>query len=1192
MKLKRLCLSGFKTFADRTEIELSEGITAVVGPNGCGKSNIADAILWALGEQNPRLLRGTDSREFVFAGAERRRPLGMAEVQVVVDNSDGSMPIEFAEVAIARRIYRSGESRYSINGVACRLKDIVDLFLDTGMGRGAYSFITQSEVDAVLSARPEDRRELLEEAAGVQKYRTRKRESLRKLETAELNMTRINDIVGELERQREPLQGQAVKAERYLAATERLRSVEVDLLIAEIHRCDYELYAARTDRDDCISGVRELDERLANLERDASRARESLAEAEKEQEAASLSRQGAATQVERTEHQLQLTLERELNARETAQTLEMEMHALAEREQALTETLKRERSALQRAQSAEEERRSELKAARLRLSELDEAVSRAEALGRDQALAQKRLLAERAARESALAACRTRIDEAGRRLAELEDERERAGLAAAAAEERRRTAEEHAADLRKALRQAEAAHRDALGRRRDAEDALERAEAEAASVRRRMIERRSRLETLKEMQAAGEGLFQGVRAVLRASRDGALSGEYSAVVDILTVPEPLRTAVDVALGSSAQNIICASAAEARSAIEWLKSGRRGRATFLPLDSVEPPPKPAIPKSAQTRGLVGIGSDVVSTAAKFRRAVDLLLNRVVLVEDLDAAMKVARSLSGWSRIVTLEGELLTPGGAVTGGAGAGRGPQLVNRKGEIDDLTAETQRLGEELQAKEEAVAGAQQTVSEAAERAQEASEANSQAATGSMAAERDLDAAQREATAIRSRVEDIEAQQRRVAATLEQVEAESRTWEAALTADRDEDSAFDEALEAAQKQAADCAGLAAAARGEVTRIEVELGRLGEQVRALRRSASAAETGLAETQGARRSRQQKREALGRALAEAERTRDELTAAGAEARAKLEECTKVHDVWRTERSKRLDASFQISGTIKETTARRSQTMDALHDADLKTARLEVWLSQVSQRLNEEYGMTPEEALAAPEPPEMDRDTVNEIARLRREIRAMGNVNTGAADEFRRLTERHEFLCAQRGDLEVACASLRETIAEIDRSTRAVFTATYEAVAAEFQRLFARLFDGGETQLVLTKPDDLLETGIEVIVKPPGKRSQNLSLLSGGERALTAVALLFSLLAVRPSPFVLLDEVDASLDGQNVERFVELVQDFSRGTQFVVITHNPTTMEGAPRWYGVTMQEPGVSRVISYLPLPSPQPAASEA
>lgn len=1181
MKLRRLSLAGFKTFADKTDIELGDGVTAVVGPNGCGKSNIADAILWVLGEQNPRLLRGSETRDFIFSGSDRRKPLGMAEVRLTVDNADHALPVEFAEIEVSRRVYRSGESRYAINGTQCRLKDIVDLFLDTGMGRGAYSFISQSEVDAVLSAKPEDRRELFEEAAGVQKYRARKREAMRKLEQAEANLTRINDIVHELERQREPLRSQAGIAERYITMTERLRTIEVGVLISEIQRADYELYAARRDRDLDIAAVSEYDDRLAGMERQGLTVRERLAEAESELETAGLSRQGATTSVERAAHQLQLTLERAANAEATAATLESDIRDLTAREQEAEASAKKDRAALERLVTSDHERRGALTKARTRLEAAQAVVAEIERAGRDRAQEQRRLQAERTGREAALAACTARLDECERRLHDL------AGEVAGHAETVAQAAQaDEIAQGRVAALEADASASASRASEqaevvRGADGARARVAAEADAMRRRSVEIGARLKTLREIHESGEGLFQGVRSVLQAARSGELKGTYHTVVDVLGTPERIRTAIEVALGADAQSLICARDSEARDAVAWLKAERKGRATFLPLTLMDPPPSMRAGDLANTPGAIGVAADLVEFENDVAPAIRLLLGRVVVLEHVDAAITASRKLRGWRRLVTVEGETLSPGGALTGGSLPAKAGHLVSRKGEMDDLARDLAATDAELAALQHSTEAAQADLDRAKAQAAAASEAANRQASALLEARRDAASAQRELAAARSRADDLAAEALRTEHARDALAREQGEWQAALAAHEAKDSRLDGDIAEAETRALKAAHVCDEARRAVVELEIESGRLSEQVRAARIALERAERSVADTRADRLAKQAQREQAARSIAEAESGRAVLESAGVAARERLDECEQVYERWRVERQSRLQESFTLAETIKETTERRRVTMENLHEEELRIARLEVRMAQHAQRLTEDYSMTLEEALAAPDPGEMDRDTLNEIVRLRRELRAMGTVNTGAAEEFRRLTERFDFLEGQRSDLQSASASLRETIAEIDLSTRAVFMETFEAVSAEFRRLFRRLFGGGDTRLELTDPDDLLETGIEVIAQPPGKRSGSLALLSGGERALTAAALLFSFLAVKPSPFVVLDEVDAPLDGPNVEKFAGLVADFARDTQFLIVTHNPTTMESAPRWYGVTMQEPGVSRVVSFCP-----------
>jgi chromosome segregation protein len=1180
MQIKKLQLVGFKTFAEKTEIEIGEGLTAVVGPNGCGKSNIADAILWVMGEQNPRLLRGSDSRDVIFTGTDRRKPLGMAEVRLTVDNSDKSLPVDFAEVTVTRRIFRSGESQYLLNNAPCRLKDIVELFLDTGIGRGAYGFVSQSEIDAVLSARPEDRRELFEEAAGIAKYRVKKREAVRKLESAEGNLNRIRDIVYELEQQRAPLEAQAEQARRYLTLTERLQQIEVDLLVADVQKTDYELYASRQDREMDLESVQKLDGDLAVMERESGAVGERLAEAERELETARHAHQSALTGVERTESQLQLAQERGLSSERSAETLDAELQSLSSQLSALRKEIDAQTGVLAKTEAEEALKREAFAAAKARLKELESALLDAVRRSEDYQGAIRKMADQRAQREAALAACRSRLTETEARLARLDSDLEVAQSQFTDAEGKVDAARTNLTALQEKLAKLQARRSELEAERRQTQDAHSQDRVKLDAARRLLAERSSRLSTLTELQESGEGFYQGVRAVLTAVRQKNLGGHYTPVVDLLTVPEDLRIAIEVALGASAQDIVCDTEAEAKAAIEWLKAQRAGRATFLALPLLRPGTSMDPAALRGFNGLLGVAAERVSADARYKVVLQLILGRVVLAEQMDAAVNAAKRLQGgWSRIVTLDGELLTPGGALTGGSLGGRGAHLVGRKGEIDDLNRALPAVRADVESLSAAVEeGTKKTAAlDAAitEIGREIAAAGAEVA----AAERDLNSAQRELARLTTVRNDTEAEGVRLKDAVAALRKEESDWSAAVEAGRAEDTTADDAIAAAQEEARTLTVSRDEARTKAVALEVENGRLLEKRNGLRRELTGNQEDLRQMESAYATRQMQRELAGSQFADADAMQRELAKRLVDARAHLAECEAKLSVWLEKRQTLLTENAEKAAAIKELSRQRSETMQHIHDAELKIARMEVRLSQAVQRLGDEYGITQEEALARPEVTDIERDTVNEVTRLRREIRQMGQVNTGAVEEYERLTERHDFLAGQREDLEKARASLLATINEIDESTRGTFMDTFNAVAEEFAKLFNRLFGGGTTKLILTNPDDLLETGIEVIAQPPGKKPQHLSLLSGGERALTAVALLFSFLAVRPSPFVLLDEVDAPLDGANVEKFVNLVKDFSEKTQFLIITHNPTTMEAAPRWYGVTMKDPGVSSILSY-------------
>lgn len=1199
MQLKKLQLLGFKTFADKTEIAIDQGLTAIVGPNGSGKSNIVDALLWVLGEQNPRLMRGSSAQDVIFAGTDKRRALGMAEVKLTVDNSDRTLPIDFAEVTITRRVYRSGESQYLLNNAQCRLKDIVELFLDTGVGKGAYSFVSQSEIDAVLSARPEDRRELFEEAAGIKKYRVKKREALRKLESAEANLLRVRDILHELEEQREPMERQALSARRYVGLQERLHEIEVGLLVSELKKADYELGAARTERDDDQTALLKYDADLAHLERLSEEIGARLGHTETELERARQTQQDAAQIVERTQSQLALMNERGQSARRSEESLARELAELADRAARLAASMEIHQGDQNEAEGAENTARHEWAAQRASLKELESAVTQAMRDMETRQSERVRLAQERAGREAALKAASERLTEAQSRAERLRGESDTLENVIVDAQNRHTQAQSLKAQRSEERDSKTQLRRGVEERQRQAQTNQARTRAELEAARRSLAEQSARLSTLTELQENHEGFYQGVRAVLNAHKRGQLRGHYKAVVDLLSVPEPYRVAIEVALGGSLQDVVTLTEAEAKAGIGWLKDNRAGRATFLAVPLLRPGQRISPPAALEAqrhrgkaeegtrgRGEEGIGQgsvqcglDIVEYAPEYETVALYLLGRVLVVDTMEDAIAASRRLSGWSKIVTLEGELLSPGGALTGGSLQGKGAHLVGRKGEVDDLRGrlpalrdEAERLAAQVEAN---TRGGQQLEAERGELLKEEARLGAEIATQDGA----LASLEREQKRLAGERHNREGARAALDAQIAALQNDTARLSVLLAAGQVENTTSDDALAALNDETRALIARRDECRARATTLEVEAGRLREKREGLARALGADRATLAALQNQHTHKHRQRDQAATQGADATAEHARLTTQLGAAREHLQVVETEWADWRELRQKQQAESADANTAIKDIVQRRTNVTKNLHDVELRLARLEVQASQAAERLQEEYNIARAEALTRPDDTVVDRNTAMEVGRLRRELRGMGQVNTGAIAEYERLTERFDFLTEQRADLDKGRAALLATIADIDDSTKGVFMQTFEAVRGEFDRLFRQLFEGGSTKLILTNPDDILETGIEVIAQPPGKKPQHLSLLSGGERALTATALLFAFLSVKPSPFVLLDEVDAPLDGANVEKYTHLVREFSQRSQFLLITHNPTTMEAAPTWYGVTMREAGVSSVLSY-------------
>ncbi len=1189
MRLKRLTLHGFKTFADKTEIEFAPGVTAIVGPNGSGKSNLTDSLLWVLGEQKASSLRASRAQDVIFAGSARRKPMGMAEVSLTIDNEDRVLPLDFAEITVTRRVYRSGEGEYLINKTPCRLRDITDLFLDTGVGRDAYAIVNQSEVDSVLSARPEDRRELFEEAAGIKKYRVKKREAQRKLEHTEANLVRIRDILSEIGRQLAPLEAQAATARRYQELTERLREIEVGLLAADYKRFRDELEELARQAEEGTAEAERLRAEVSSLEAEALTLGRRIADAEAEMENARLQQQNAMTRVERAEGQIALAAERRAGAQRAAETLASDLATLSEEKARWNAEADAHSKAAREAEARAAAMARELEAAETAARTADRALADISRTVAGQQADYLELARRLAGQKAELEAVRARIAQRAAEVAEAEGRAARRELEAAEAAGQADALETEVRGAQAALDAARAtlAEEREPARQRAAEAVTEVAEARSA-LERRLAGQVARLRTLEETEAAQEGYFAGVRSVRRAADSGRLTGRYVLVADALRVPAHMDTAVEVALGASLQDIITDTERDAKEAIRFLNETRGGRATLLPLDALRAPDVPDSLRRAakQFTGVLGSAADLVDFDADFEPAVNVLLARILIVDDLDTATRVARHLHSerasrdWAKIVTLGGEVVVPTGAITGGTQAqGRpGPNLLGRKREITELTDAVARgrheadllKEQEITARADADA-ARQAVRDAEAAISAAREALADAERRAHARRADADRLAREAAGLRERLKALT--EGGAADT-----ARERELSEALAAAGSQDAGAQVTREELQKRQAALAVERDEAQARARALGVELAGLRERARALAREAERAREGALRATLSAEERTKRAEEAREVLAREEagdearqRERDAARSALSEAVAQLER-------WRESRKSLLDQNFAISERVKAAARGAQEAADRAQAARVRAARVEAQAEAVGQRLLDEYDLHPDSAVALTGGAPVDRDTAQEIGRLRREIKSLGTVNVAAIAEYEEVSERHRFLTEQKADLETARDRLIVAIAEIDESTRGVFYETYQAVSYAFSRLFTRLFGGGSTELVLTDPENILETGIEIVAQPPGKKRQSLALLSGGERALTAVALLFAFLEVRPAPFCVLDEVDAPLDGANVEKFTDLLRDFGKESQFIVITHNATTMEAAPLWYGITMQEPGISRGLS--------------
>jgi len=1153
MRLKHVRVFGFKTFADRTEFSVDGGIVAVVGPNGCGKSNLVDAVLWGLGETNSRHLRAANNQDVIFNGSAHRKPVGFAEVSLTFDNEDRTLPIDASEVVITRRVTRGGDSDYSINRRPCRLRDIFDLMSDSGLGRTGYSIVGQKEIDSALAASAEDRRAWIDEAAGVQRYRARKIESLRRLESTQSHLARVHDILAEIESQREPLAIESDRAHRYKSIQSSLREVEVGLLAVDAVTARQQVQELSEKITEGLRRRETLSIALRDADESATQIATEISELELRMDELRARLQATITAKERAEAAVNLTTQR-LQALEDQEVgLTGDNEAIGERITIATRELEEARAEANLAESGRDELETQLAGASAESERLRKILREIESKlqsGRSENQRRMKLRAEAAHTAERRRAAEREREGVTNAIPELT-----AAVTAAAAE--LAVEEEKIALTIKQISEAEARAQEA------------RVKSQQISVQQNeLVSRISALEGkrrgIESTIDSLDGIAHGARAVLEAAESGAIDAEFWLVASVIDSVREYALAVETALGGNANDLIAESEREAKRGVAYLKERRAGRATFQPISLMRPVEITFDLRSALSqRGVIGRASELVTFDSHFRPVVESLLGRILIVETLDDALAMART-RGWSRLVTLDGEVVHASGAVTGGVQSRAPYGIVQRRADLAELENELAEI--------------------TTQRSKLTSTLERQAATLT-----ELDHALRklrtQRTTIQQDADDRRKFWRNLSDELKTTEAAAARLEKELGQLNQTTAETDEIDLTALEQERD--EIAATLLAKVNDGGASKARLEEANARLQRAhatiaAVSRRLTLAKDEAESRSDRLKNLGPLRERIAAEREQHQASQAQAEflqadLSQQLAEAIGV-------RQSLVERSFAAAEAAK--LARQDATLveQGLGQAEIARARAETKRAATLERLLDEYGLTAEDAeLLAPNTV-IPEDAVSLTQRLRRDLKSMGDVNLGAIEAYQRLTERFEELDAQRADVENGVAQVQATITELDELTRDRFLAAFEAVRAAFAEVYLSVMGGGAGELRLSDEKNVLESGIEIDITLPGKNRQPLTLLSGGERSLCATAFLFSLLKVKPSPLVILDEVDAPLDGRNVERFAALLQRFTKQTQFIVITHNPTTIEAAPVWLGVTMQEPGVSSLVPARAKPS--------
>lgn len=1173
MYFKRIEMQGFKSFADPVNIELNDGVTCIIGPNGSGKSNISDALRWVLGEQSSRQLRGSKMQDVIFAGTATRKPKGMAEVTLVIDNSAGILPLEYNEVAVTRRMYRSGESEYLINGNPCRLRDIRELFMDTGIGVEGYSIIGQGKIADIVSSKPESRREIFEEAAGVVLYKTRKNEAENKLKAATLDLDRVRDIINEIEGRIDGLRDESEKAAEYLELKSRYRTLGINIILHNLSKLESDINSGKEELEEMKQSIEETSAKLNVMDEEIENTRLKDADLnEKNAEAnakllSTIDELGVITSGGKINHERLVNIEKEL------ERIELELSGAAEK-------LAAEREELSRLEENEKVVNSEVDAVR---AELDKAVMdynehsrrnadisiESEKL-KDEIISLTNQNVQQNAEINTLSSYKNTLEERrealtddyeGRDKTESDNRARLSGLTS--------DLKEKEEDLKRSKKRLDEISDNILS----ASESIERINGEIDDISHRSAQAAARRNTIEEMEANYEGYNNTVRTLMQRNQSGIIG----TVSDIIEVPAEYITAVETALGGALQHIVCIDDASAKNAINWLKSSKSGRATFLPIKSVRADRLSLDASVKSSKGFIGIASEMVETEDRYREIVDYLLCRVIIADSMDDAISISKKNIGGYRIVTLEGELINAFGAITGGRFKNRTANLLDRKKEIgilnsqiDAYTKQIDDLGRQKENEEEKRTSLRNERDEL------------RVNIGKLEIEfnvlrSDIEHAESMVKADEGAVERYKNEMQSIASDLERADKMIGEYRSKIEENEKEIKKAEEKAGKLMAEADEIAPVIEEDNEKIVALKIKIGENearvlsgNEMIERVRDSISDLETSIEENIVEKEDLGRQKELLTNTGAESGDKEISLREDKEKLEALIEDLSAAIEA-------NKDKSEKLLADQKDCRVRLEETKDESYKLDVKIARSETLSETQKEKLWDEFEVSYAEALDM----RSDDFAITAGNKESREIRVrlaeLGEVNVGSIEEYKAVSKRYEFMTGQEADISKAMDELNEIIRNMDKTIKTKFKENFDKVVVNFEEAFKELFGGGYAEIRLEDETKPLESGIEITAQPPGKKLKNINLLSGGEKTLTAIALMFAVLKAKPTPFVILDEVEAALDELNIERFSNYLKNFGN-IQFALITHQKATMEHADVLYGVTMPEQGISRMLS--------------
>lgn len=1181
--LKKLEIQGFKSFADKISLEFNSGLTAVVGPNGSGKSNIADAIRWVLGEQSIKTLRGSRMEDVIFAGTEHRKPVGFAEVSLTIDNSDHSLPVEYSEVTVTRRAYRSGESEYFINKTQCRLKDINELFLDTGIGKDGYSIIGQGRIDEILSTKSEERRHIFEEASGIMKYKLRKLEAEKKLELTKQNLLRINDIINELENQLEPLRQQSEVAKRYLSLRESLKDLEVNVYIENIAKFKEKIKEFEDQYTTIKDNIDGENQKLESITEDNRRKTELMKILEERLNNSRNEFYNLEGNLERFNSEIKLNEERISNLLQNIKRLDREIGEIDQRLASLSKDQETKQQRIKYLNERHTEYSSKLSQYEKQmedvLSTLDEGERHIENL-KTGVMDKLDLISDKKIQinnvKMHIESLKKRQGTINNEVQQLISEKDKEGM----------TKEDLVENINRS--------KDAI---KKSQNRLKELNAEKSGLDTDLAEKRkhqntvkseiqvkgSRAKMLQDMEKNLEGYNRSVKVILQTCMQSPELGKgiHGALAQLVTVNQRYETAIEMTLGSALQNIVTSTEDDAKKAIEFLKKNKLGRATFLPISSVNGRyfDKKIIDELKKQEGFCGVASDLITYDQQYKGIVLSLLGKVAVVENLDAGIRISRKFGYSFRIVTLEGDILSTSGSISGGSpDNGRNAGILGRNREIIELKENIEKLTREEKDLENSI---NEYISRLNELIRVISEEEASLKSNELVKIRD-----------ESHLAQVEENIKKADAKIEMLKQEKNQLsrqeaDTAIELDKYSKELTDMENEVAQTKAViaeyqekhkENQAVRDVLHQDITDFKISVNSILESIESVKES-------LDRITGERDASEKN---INKRNAEKLRNNEEIKSLQEKnegLRLQIKNCEeektgKTFEIDRiTEERKSIEEDlFDIVNQIQDINKNIMVLQEEYNKIEVRKAKIESEMDTIQNRMWEEYELTFTNAL------ELKRDigsipqAQKKIQEYRNGIRDLGPVNVAAIDEYIKTKERYEFMCVQRDDMEQAREKLFKVINEMTSIMKKQFLEQFSLINENFNRVFNELFDGGHAKLILADKENVLESGIEIEVQPPGKKLQNMMLLSGGERAFTAIALLFAILWLRPTPFCVLDEIEAALDDANVFRFAQYIKKFVSRTQFIVVTHRKGTMEASDTLYGVTMQEHGVSKILS--------------